>query len=95
MVNLDRCNRSCNTFDDPSGRICIPNKMDNANINVFNMITRINELKTLTKDIYFVFYSNIYTKSNNAKMHTTVPQQHIFSPVGGIKMLKYIANVNK
>ena len=26
MVNLDRCTESCNTLDDPSGRICVPNK---------------------------------------------------------------------
>ena len=51
MVNLDRCNRSCNNFDYPFGRICVPNKMENININVFNMITRTNESKTLTKHI--------------------------------------------
>ena len=27
-VNLDRCNKSCNTVDDTSGRICVPNKME-------------------------------------------------------------------
>ena len=42
MVNLDRCNVSCNTFDDPSGRICVPNKTENINANVFNMITIMN-----------------------------------------------------
>ena len=43
MVNLARCNGNCNTFDDPFGRICVSNKMENVNINVFNMMTRINE----------------------------------------------------
>ena len=46
MVNLDRCNGSCNFLDDPSGRICVPNKADDINLNVFNMITRTNESKT-------------------------------------------------
>ena len=47
MDNLDRCNRSCNTFDDPSARICVPNKKEIVDINVFNMIKRINESKIL------------------------------------------------
>ena len=46
MVNLDRCNGSCSFLDDPSGRICVPNKTDDINLNVFNMITRTNESKT-------------------------------------------------
>ena len=32
MVNLGRCNRSYNTFDDASGRICVPYKSENVNI---------------------------------------------------------------
>ena len=43
MLNLDRCNASCNTLDDPSGRICVPNKTDDATLSAFNMTTRINE----------------------------------------------------
>ena len=26
MVKLDRYNGNCNTFDDPSGRMCVPSK---------------------------------------------------------------------
>ena len=37
------------TTDDPSCRNCVPDKTENININVFNMITRINESKTLIK----------------------------------------------
>ena len=50
MVNLDRFNGSCNTFDSPSSRICVPNKED-VNLKVFNAVTRMNESKTLTKVI--------------------------------------------
>ena len=46
MVNLDRCNGICNTFDDPSSRICVPNKTADVNVNVFNIIPGINESKT-------------------------------------------------
>ena len=45
MVSLDRCNRNCNNIDDPFGRICIPNKENNVNLNVFNIITDINNCR--------------------------------------------------
>lgn len=43
MVSLDRCKESFNTVDDPSGRIYVSNKAEDVNLNVFNMITRINK----------------------------------------------------
>ena len=51
MVNLERCNGSCITLDDPSCKTCIPNKTEDDNLNVFNMITRKNESKALRKHI--------------------------------------------
>ena len=50
-VKLDRCAGSCNTLNDLSNKVCIPNKTDDLNLSVFNMITGINESKTLTKHI--------------------------------------------
>ena len=50
-VNLDRCVRSCDTFNDLSNELCVPNKTEDLNLRVFNMTTGINELKTLTKHI--------------------------------------------
>ena len=47
MVSLDRCNRSCNTLDNPADRICVQNKTEDINWNVFNVITTINKWKTL------------------------------------------------
>ena len=35
---LLRYNRSCKTFEDPSGRTSVPDKMENPNINVLNII---------------------------------------------------------
>ena len=49
MVNLERCKRRCNTLDDPSGQIFVPNEIEDVNLNVFNMKTGINESKTLIK----------------------------------------------
>ena len=48
-VNLDRCVGSCNTINDLSNKVCVPNKTENLKISVFNMITRINESEILTK----------------------------------------------
>ena len=47
-VKLGRCVGSCNTLNKS-----VPNKREDLNLNVFNMITGINESKTLTKDISF------------------------------------------
>ena len=48
-VNLGRCVESCNSPIDLSNRVCVLNKTENLNLQVFNMITRINESKTLIK----------------------------------------------
>ena len=50
-VKLDRCVGSCNTFNDLSNKVCVPNKAEDLNLSLFNMITGINESKTLTKHI--------------------------------------------
>ena len=34
MVNLERSSRSCTIFDDPSGQKCVPNKIEDVNLNV-------------------------------------------------------------
>ena len=50
-VKLDRCAGSCNTLNDLSNKVCVPNKTEDLNLSVFNMITGINQLKTLAKHI--------------------------------------------
>ena len=50
--NLDRCVASCNTLNALSDEVCVPNKTD-LNLSIFNMITGINESKTLTKHISY------------------------------------------
>ena len=51
MVKLDRCVGSCHTLNDFSNKVCVPNKTEDLGLRVFNMITRINESKILTKDV--------------------------------------------
>ena len=50
-IKLDRCAGSCNTLNDLSNKIRVTNKTEDLNLNVFNMITGINESKTLIKHI--------------------------------------------
>ena len=50
-VKLDRCVGSCDTLKYLSNKVCIPSKTEDLNLSVFNMITGINESKTLTKHI--------------------------------------------
>ena len=42
---------SCNTLNNLSNKVCLPNETEDLNLNVFNMITEINESKTLRKYI--------------------------------------------
>ena len=43
VVKLDRCIGSFNTLNDLSNKVCVPNKTEDLNLGVFNMITVINE----------------------------------------------------
>ena len=50
-VNLHGCVRNCNTLNKLSNRVCVPNKTEDFNPSIFNIVTRINEFKTLAKHI--------------------------------------------
>ena len=50
-VKLDKGVGSCNTLNDLSNKVYVVNKTEDLNLNVFNIVTGINESKTLTKHI--------------------------------------------
>ena len=50
-VKLDRCAGNCNTLNDLSNKVCVPNKTEGLNLRVFNVITELNESKILAKHI--------------------------------------------
>ena len=50
-IKLDKCVGICNTLNDLSNKVCVPNKTEDLNLNMLNMITGINESKALTKHI--------------------------------------------
>ena len=52
-VRLDRCVGSRNTLNDLSNNVCIPNKTEDLNLSMFNMIIGANESKVLAKGISY------------------------------------------
>lgn len=48
---MNSCVGSCNSVEDPFGKICVPNKIEEVNLNIFNMVKEIAESKTLIKQI--------------------------------------------
>ena len=51
LVKLERYVESCNTLNDLSFKVCVPNITEDLNLSMFKMITRINESKRLTNHI--------------------------------------------
>ena len=49
VVKLDRYVGSCSILNDFSNKVCVPKKTEDLNLTVFNMITGINESRTLAK----------------------------------------------
>ena len=50
-VELDRSVGSCNTLNGLFNKVYVPNKTEDLNLSMFNMIKGKNEQKTLTKHI--------------------------------------------
>ena len=48
---MQRCVGSCNTLNDLSNKVYVPNKTEDLNLTVFNIVTEINEWKILIKYI--------------------------------------------
>ena len=49
MISLDKCHESCNVVDDLSTKIYVLSQTKHLTLKLFNIITRINEAKTLVK----------------------------------------------
>ena len=58
-VKLERYVGSCNTLNGFSNKVYVPNKTEGSNRSNFNVITGINELKTLAKYISCKFKVNL------------------------------------
>ena len=62
-VNSGRCVWSCNTLNNLSNKVCVPNKAEDLNPSVFNMITGINESNTLAKHTSTEYKCNLMEES--------------------------------
>ena len=45
-VSVNKRGESCNTIDDPYTRVCVPNKVKNMNVKIFNLMSRVNETRS-------------------------------------------------
>ena len=72
MISLDKCNGSFNAVDNLSTKICVASETKDINVKACNMITRINEVKTLVKHISCDFKCkfNSATFKSNQKSNT-------------------------
>ena len=44
-VLVNKCSGSCNTLDNPMSKICVPKIIKNVNIQVYNLLMRLNETR--------------------------------------------------
>ena len=44
-VSVNWSGGSCNSIDDSYARICVPNKVKNTNLKVFNLMSKVNETR--------------------------------------------------
>ena len=106
-VKLDRCVGICNTLNNLSNKVCVPNKTEDLNLSEFNMITRINESKTLAKHISCECKYKIDGRKCNSnkwwnndkrrcecKKHNICEKDYIWNPAScSCKNSKYLANI--
>ena len=48
-VTVNKCGESCNTIDDVYSRGCVPNKIKNMNVKIFNLMSGLNETNFLVQ----------------------------------------------
>ena len=48
-LSVNKCGGSCNTIDDVYARVCVPNKVKNMSLKVFNLISGVNETRFLVQ----------------------------------------------
>ena len=53
LSKLDNCVGNYTTLNEFSNKVCVPDKIEDLNMHVFNMIAGKRESKTLTKDISY------------------------------------------
>ena len=44
-IKVNKCSGSCNGISDPYAKLCVPDIIENINVKVFNLMSRINETR--------------------------------------------------
>ena len=94
IVSLDGCKGICGNL---RKRICVSNKTEDVNLSIFNMITRINESKTLTKHISWKSKCKLHKKCSNDKCQYECknPRKYVCQKtIFGILVLVLVKMVN-
>lgn len=94
---MSKCDGSCNTIEDPFGRMCISHKVGDVNLKVFKFIKWRNKLKTLAKHISFESRCEFDCKKRNSsqKWDNDKSQCRVKKPIRhGACEEKYICNLS-
>ena len=67
---MGRSDRNYNNIEDPFDKMCALNKIEDVNLNVFNMIKGINESRTLAKHISCEFRCEFDVRKCNSIQKT-------------------------
>ena len=46
-IRVNKCSRICSNINDPYAKLCIPDIVKNINVEVFNLMSRINETRQM------------------------------------------------
>ena len=49
IASVNKCGGNCNTTNDPNARACVPNKVKNMKVKVYNLMSGVNETKFLVQ----------------------------------------------
>ena len=69
IISMNMCNEICNTVEDPFGRICVYNKIEDKIPKVYKMIKGIIESNALTKHILLECRYEFYGEKCHSKQN--------------------------
>ena len=46
-IKINKCSGNCNNINDPYAKVCVPDVIKNFNLNVFNLMSRTNETRSI------------------------------------------------
>ena len=97
-VLVNKCSGSCNTFDNPMAKFCVPNVIKRVNMQVYNFLTKLNKTRNvLWHESYKCICKLNSSVSNNKQIWNSdtcrcdCNEDFVIKDIRGIQVL---ANVN-